>query len=322
MTSASRRIDADAATWAARLHARELSAQEQSELDAWLSANERHRGAFLRARAAGVTIDRLAALGGQQMYSTPTHRGPAFWPLRIGLAASIVAAVIGAFVYWPWPASTHYATAVGAIDNIQLSDGSHVTLNTDTSIKVALAEHERRVQMEKGEALFEVAKDPSRPFIVQVGAISVRAVGTAFSIRATEHRTDVIVTEGTVELTDHGAPGAPLVRRVTANEQATVEQRRQLEVQPITVDRAERQLAWRQRMLDFSGETLVEAAAQINRYNEIKIVVSHPELAEQPIIGNFRADDPHGFAETVAAAFGARATSQGDTILLQPRDAS
>lgn len=326
MTPANRRIEDEAAAWVARLRAGALRAHDEAELDRWLAANERHRGAFLRARAGSANIDRLATLAGQGKWAEPAARLTPSRPMRLGMAASIamvlIGALVGALAWWQWPAGTRYATAVGGVENILLRDGSHVTLNTDTRIRVVLAEKERRVELEQGEAWFEVAKDASRPFIVHAGPVSVRAVGTAFLVRTAGDQIDVTVTEGTVELTDQGVPGAPLVRRVVANESATVVQRRQIEVRSITADVAERQLAWRERMLEFSGETLAVAVQEINRHNEVSIVVDDPSLAQHPIVGNFRADEPENFAATVAAAIGARSIRQGDAIHLRPRTGS
>src|SRR5262249_47175706 len=93
-----------------------------------------------------------------------------------------------------------YSTPVGGIDNVALADGSRMTLNTDTRIRVALTETERRIELDKGEGFFEVAKDPSRPFVVYAGNKRVVAVGTKFSVRRENDDVEVIVTEGRVRL--------------------------------------------------------------------------------------------------------------------------
>ena len=319
MTSENQKIDREASEWAVRVQTRALTAEEQQDHDRWLAASERHRGAFLRARAAWVDLDRLAALRGSKEFErAPAVREAHKRTVLLGIAASLVICALGSVLWWSWPEGKRYTTVVGGLDNVRLEDGSVVTMNTDTSIRVVLADAERRVELERGEALFEVAKDASRPFIVQAGEVSVRAVGTAFLVRTIDNRTDVTVTEGVVELSDAGGPGGPFVRRLAAHEHATVLQKRQVDVRSITPDDAQRELAWRDRMIDFAGRSLSEAVEEINRHNASRIVVDDPVLGARPVVGVFRADDPRGFAETVAAALGAQVVVQPDAIHLRP----
>lgn len=173
----------------------------------------------------------------------------------------------------------------------------------------------------RGEGLFHVAKDPKRPFIVRAGSVSVRAVGTVFSVRALDQRVDVTVTEGVVELSDSARDGSAgrVIRRVTANERATVMETQQVQVQDIPHDEAERRLVWRDGMLEFSGDTLASAVDELNRHNYHHVIVDDPELASRPVVGLFRANDPEGFAATVAAALGVQRVDEGDAIHLRSR---
>jgi transmembrane sensor len=184
-----------------------------------------------------------------------------------------------------------------------------------------LREHERRIELDKGEALFQVVKDPSRPFVVHVGSVSIRAIGTAFSVRTLEHRIDVTVTEGLVELTDAGEGAGSLVRRIAANERASVIEKRQVEVQKLAQAETQRQIAWRTGTADFAGGSLAEAVEEINRHNVRQIIVDEPALASRPVVGVFRAADAEGFATTVATALGAERIDRPDAIHLRPRSA-
>ena len=324
MNQSNQRSDLTAAEWAVRLNERSLSVDEQAELDRWLGADSRHRGALLRARAAWADLDRLAALSGRSESTTANDRQRAAAPpvLRnrrrfIATAASTVfLGVAGA--WWVWRRDQTYVSQLGEVRRVTLSDGSRMVLNTATEVTVRFDKARREVELAAGEGLFQIAKDPGRPFIVRAGSVSVRAVGTVFTVRALDERVDVIVTEGIVDLVDESLPGGRLLRRVAANQHASVMETRQVEVQSIRADEAERRLAWRDGMVEFDGETLETAVAEINRHNRRHIVVDDSGLASRPVVGLFRATDPDNFAATVAAALGAQSVNQDDIIHLRP----
>lgn len=324
MNQSNQRSDLTAAEWAVRLNERSLSVDEQTELDRWLDADSRHRGALLRARAAWADLDRLAALSGRSESTTANDRQRAAAPpvLRnrrrfIATAASTVfLGVAGA--WWVWRSDQTYVSQLGEVRRVTLSDGSRMVLNTATEVTVRFDKARREVELAAGEGLFQIAKDPGRPFIVRAGSVSVRAVGTVFTVRALDERVDVIVTEGIVDLVDESLPGGRLLRRVAANQHASVMETRQVEVQSIRADEAERRLAWRDGMVEFDGETLETAVAEINRHNRRHIVVDDSGLASRPVVGLFRANDPDNFAATVAAALGAQSVNQDDIIHLRP----
>lgn len=334
MTEKNRAIDLAAAEWAVRLDAGALTADEQVELNAWLAGNARHRGALLHWQAALLDTQRLAALAGHQQpfvartrwnlhgarnprthYSRPASR-------RWFIAASVMAlTVAGGGAWWTLRRTGVYVTDVGEIRRIPLADGSSMVLNTATEATVTFDQVRREIKLGTGEGLFQVAKDPARPFVVRAGHVSVRAVGTVFSVRSLDQRIDVTVTEGVVELLDDGGGSeGRVIRRVAANESATVMEARQVvDVQSIRPDEAERRLAWRDGMLAFGGETLTTAVEEINRHNHRRVVIDDVDLAGRRVDGLFRANDPDGFAGTIAAALGAERVDQDDAIHLRPR---
>jgi transmembrane sensor len=375
MNQSNQRTDLTAAEWAVRLNERALTAQEQAELDQWLDADTRHRGALLRARAAWADLDRLAALGGRS--ELPTSRSeegndsfsrsaPApetveefqlpllegrqpslLQPLppeaqpggqistegtdrrgaitsrfpsdrRRFIAASAATLLLGAGgAWWIERRDLTYVSKLGEIRRVTLADGSHMVLNTSTEATVRFDKTRREIELASGEGLFQVAKDPARPFIVRAGFVSVRAVGTVFAVRTAGQQVDVTVTEGVVELVDNSRPGGGVIRQVAANERATIMETSQVQVQSIPHNAAERQLAWRDGMVDFAGEPLTTAVAEINRHNRRHIVVDDAALASRPVVGLFRATDPDNFAATVATALGAKSVDLDDAIHLR-----
>lgn len=375
MTQSNPEINITAAEWAVRLQERTLSAEEQAELDQWLEADTRRRGALLRARAMWSDLDRLAVLAGRpkasgshggaqaSLRSLPAQPGvgapeplaldepfsslwhPASAQTLRGMEPStrsgeqagraparpfnnrrrlVVAGVTAAFfggtgTWWLERRQPTYVSRVGEIRRVTLSDGSRMVLNTSTEATVRFDRTRREIELTAGEGLFEVSKDPSRPFIVRAGSVSVHAIGTVFSVRSADQRVDVIVTEGIVEVVDSGASRNAVIRRVVANEHATVMETSEVQVRSIPQVEAERRLAWREGMVDFAGESLDTAVREINRHNRRQIVIDDPVLASRPVVGVFRVDDPDGFATTVATALGAHSVALSDSVHLQLR---
>jgi transmembrane sensor len=333
MTESNRQIDLQAAEWAVRLDAGPLTADEQAEFDDWLAANARHRGALLHWRASVVDVQRLAALAGHQRpFATDAHSASGgapkprafydgFTSRRWFMTASIAAlAVTGVGAWWTVGRRKVYVSDIGEVRRVALADGSTMVLNTATEATVNFDKTRREIELTKGEGLFEVAKDAARPFIVRAGPVAVRAVGTVFSVRSFDQQVNVTVTEGVVELTENGGRADGRVgQRVAANESATVMETHQVEVQSIRHEEAERRLAWRDGMLAFAGETLASAVDEINRHNHRRVVIDGAELAGRRVDGLFRANDPDGFAATVAAALGAQRIDQDDAIHLRSR---
>jgi transmembrane sensor len=319
-------IDSTAAKWAVRLAAGPLPADAQAELDAWLETDVRHRGALVRAQAMWLDLDRLAALAphGESREREPSElrEEPTSTPRRrflmAGLAAATLAAIPGGWWLWRLRGEV-YVTEVGEVRRVTLADGSSLALNTDTRAVVHFDEALREVELERGEGLFEVMKDPSRPFIVRVGDITVRAVGTVFVVRALDKGVDVTVTEGAVEVADAGQADSNSPQKVSADERAEITEARGIKIQRVIQADAERHLAWRDGMLAFDGEPLSDAVSEINRHNVRKIMIDDSGLAARPVVGLFRSSDTAGFAQTVAAALGAESSTDGDVIHLRAR---
>jgi transmembrane sensor len=319
-----------AARWAVRADAGPLGPDEQRELNTWLSADPRHRGAYVRARAQWVDLDRLAAIHGPASPATENVDARPGISRRELLAASVAAiAVAGGGLSWLVLRNgrERYASGVGEVRRIALADGSTMLLNTDTEVTVQFAKQLRDIQLVRGEALFEVAHNVARPFVVFANDTAVRAVGTAFAVRLESTQVDVTVTEGVVEVTNRtmasgAAEGAPPSaraepQRVAANERVVITRARASEIVTIAPAQANRQLAWREGMVSFDGESLQTAVAEINRHNRRQIVVDDPVLAARPVVGIFRATDLDGFSAAAATALKARAVPDGDVIRLQ-----
>lgn len=310
-------IDRTAADWAARRDRGPLSVREQAELDTWLARDPRHLGAYARAQAVLAYFERAGALGAQY---DPRHfpsaqgenpdnpgRRKFLWLAGAGMAAGC------AGVFLTHTAAHHVSTRLGEILRVPLHDGSAMTLNSATEAVVRFDQSRRLVHLLKGEALFDVAKDALRPFVVKAAQASVVAVGTSFTVENTVgDPVKVMVREGKV---DFRIPEIE-PQRLSADMLAKVGPSERIEVQALRPLEVKRRLAWRDGMLSFDGDTLAQAAAQFSRYSSTKIVIDDPAVAARRVVGLYSSTDPVGFARAVALSMDLQVERKGDVVQL------
>jgi transmembrane sensor len=292
----------EAAYWAAKVDAGPLSPEEQAALEAWMAVDIRHYGAMAQASALLISVHEPLPL--RMRKPAPTARRKF---LIGGSIAAGLLAVIGVKKYaaWTW-GEEHYQTRIGEMRVIPLSDGSVVFLNTNSEMTVRYSSAQREIYLRHGEALFDVAKNKQRPFIVQTSVTQIRAVGTSFSVKALpDEPVRVLVREGVVELKRPNVPVAPAVL-VYKNTQATAPQDSPILAKAMQPEEVSRQLAWRVDRIAFHGETLVEAAAEFARYSDVRIEIDDPEVAKERVTGLYVSTDPVGFANALAISFNLR----------------
>jgi transmembrane sensor len=229
------------------------------------------------------------------------------------MAASVVLAImIG--VWYVRSSEPSYRTPLGGVASVPMTDGSTITLNTDSEVRVALDEHERHVRLEQGEAFFQVAKDPGRPFIVAVDGRRVIAVGTAFSVRRNDDEVQVAVTEGQVRIeSDEGGPvSVPAGNFARSGRDKTT-------VEPKAASDLDAALSWRTGFLVFRDTPLAEAVAEFNRYNNRKIVVADDGVGSIRLSGKFRSTQHDAFIRLLEAGFPVRVQQAGDRVILTKR---
>ena len=345
-------LDAAAAAWVARADRGALSAEDAEALEQWLAEDSRHRGAYARAQAAFAymnadlaaamdEIDMPAFAPAQPAATTPVWTTPS-WPMRAwlaqaapipdapipdaqvsrrrflwigGSAGAVAAASVAALALKPEALPITYSAQRGEIRHISLADGSVVTLDTASTVVVQYLKHRRNVELVTGRALFDVAKDKTRPFTVTAGGLKVQAVGTSFVVRnAVAHAPEVLVQEGIVDVGQQ-AEKAPV--RVGANMRVTASAAGPA-LHVVSVDPAAvaRELAWRQGMLAFEDVSLAVVAEEFARYSDARIIIPDPKLASVTITGLFAADNPLGFAHAAALSLGLTLDIKGHDIRL------
>jgi transmembrane sensor len=319
-------IRAEAAVWLARLHSDERSEEMERNFRAWLAGNAQRAAAFERMTN---TWEATGALRTRPAVATPE---PANEPRREipwvaaaqALAAALVLAVLIGFAIHVTPsteapATTAFETALGERRSLQLDDGSRLVLNTDSQVSVTFSADSRIIELNRGQARFEVAKDPNRPFIVRAGGKQIVAHGTQFDVRWTDERLSIVLFEGRVSvLAAQQSPDRAGIR-MTPGDRLLFEQPT-LAIK--TAPDLEREEAWVAGRAIFERTPLRDAVEEINRYAKRPLQLGDATLGELPISGTFSVDDVDAFARALADVLSLRVDDTGDALVLFKRTRS
>ncbi|KMO43536.1 iron dicitrate transport regulator FecR [Methylobacterium tarhaniae] len=287
-------IDEAAAGWVVRLSSTDATEADRAAFEAWHAADPAHEAAYAEMHALWHRLGHLPSP------APGTRRRRA----RTGPACLAVALVLGAALAYraglaDWLRADLWS-GVGEIGHATLADGSRVDLNTGTALALHFTGTERRVALLRGEAVFDVAHDPGRPFIVEGGGVSVRAVGTVFFVRADGASQPVGVAEGRVEVTESG-------RRLQVSAGEAV--RAQAGAAPAVVKAdVARATAWRDGRLIVSGERLSDVLAELARYRRGRILLLDAKAGERRVTGAFDPRNTDDALDALAASLSLRVT--------------
>jgi transmembrane sensor len=330
-SASSDEIDGAAASWAARIES-DMTMAEEEELAAWLVEDSRHEPRLENYRKLWRRFEVLnaPAPGCVAAPGASRRRRPIVHLAQVILAA---AASVAVTFWWarPFPTSD-LPPPVASVDMPApleeqiLDDGSKVLLNRGASILVQYSADERRVHLVAGEAHFDVARDPARPFIVAAEGVDVRAVGTAFNVCVAGESVDVVVTEGTVRVDsrafpEHSASEISVATLTLLAGQSTSLRRTPVAMSPSihTLSSAdlEARLAWQPRWLDYGDAPLAEIVAEFNRRNAVNLIVANPAVAAMRLTATFRSDNVQGFIRLLESSLGitVERRKNGDLVL-------
>jgi len=330
MTPALRKIEDLASDWVLRRESG-LAPAEAREFERWKDSDPRHAEALARHERAWALLDRPRESGqATSLLLDLSRRFTRRRRRRVALAAAACVALLATGAFWKarHPADTAVpdASAIVLLPEKQtLPDGSVIELRVGAEVSVDYSGPLRRVALRKGEALFEVAKNRERPFVVTAGGIEVRAVGTAFVVQWEGNKMEVLVAEGRVRIDAPGqpAPGDPALfldagHRVTMEVGAgSPDPAAAAREAPMSAQEIAERLSWRAPRVEFSETPLGEAVSLMNRHSAVRLVIDDPALAAIHVNGLFRADDATAFVRLLEANFGVEARRSGDTITLR-----
>lgn len=325
MDLAADNADEAAARWSEILRDAPEQPRLREEFEAWQASAPENAAAWRRIQAANHWVRALSDSPEMQSLRRETLARVAEGRLRssrrwrrLSIAASVLLLIgVGLIALRP-EATRHlfsgagdglagnvYQTGVGQRSVVTMDDGSVVTLNTDSRLSVHYRDNLRAVTLEQGQALFKVAKDRTRPFVVTAGGRQVTALGTEFDVRVGERLFEVTLIEGRVGV----APARNVVLSpTTAASLAELRPGQQFVAADgsrplVRVADVGRVVSWRNGQIVFENERLDAAIAEMNRYSRRKVVLGDPQLASLKISGAFNAGDTHTFVEALTSYF-------------------
>ena len=315
----------------------ELSAGEREEFQHWLETSPAHARAYGTVRQAMLDPALLEAIAHSEKLHTNNEAAPSLFSklhnaiagrlsamsvrTQVALAAgsaAMVALVVGvAFTIDPRPQmqeaqERRYATQIGKRDEHILSDQSKILMEADTALAIKLSETKRYVSLDKGEAVFEVSKEPARPFQVAAGSALITVTGTKFSVGVINNVVDVRVFEGSVIVGRQVGDSLNL----TGGERALIDSYRGVAVSTISDDAL---ATWESGWIETDAMALSHVVARLNRYTTKPIIISSEELKTRAVYGRFRLDSPDDTITRLSALFDLDVERTNDAIIIKPR---
>ncbi len=324
------RVDREAAEWIARRDSAPLTDDEQRAFAAWCGASVHHQAALKRLDALWAGMDELQQLA----LAEPLASKRSFGIGRMGgmalggvIAASLTlfaVIVAGRGYFMPAPEVQVFGTGLGEQKTLRLGDGSTIQLNTDSRVEVEYAQSLRKVRLLKGEAYFDVVHNPDRPFTVYAADSLLRDIGTRFNVRLRNDRMELTVTHGAVEVSTvadqtgsghgaHGGSGANasyafktlgLVSAPATGAEVAIVNGRDLTIAAKPEVAINRQLAWREGMMAFSGEPLVNVIAEVSRYTDVNIEIADPKLNDLRVGAYLKVGEIYPLLDALHSSFG------------------
>ena len=319
------KVDAErdaAVEWLVRLSSPVIGEADWLAFDAWLDASPARQQAYDQAMALWSEIQTAAPALKRELDARPLRRSEDWggrrstwgWTVASGLAA---AALVAAIVPWSdlTASTTVYQTAKGERRQITLADGSRIDLNAASRLSVRLSGKDRRVTMDDAEAVFDVAKDASRPFLITAGDHTVRVVGTQFDVRRRDGVQSVTVSRGVVEVMP--TAGAGQHYRLTIGQRLDhVEGATDSQVRSASPDDAE---SWRTGRLIYRDEPLANVAADISRYASEPLRVADARTGRIRFSGVLTTDQGDAIVRSLTLLAPVTSTHTKDGILLRPK---
>lgn len=322
--------------WSARRRLGLLSEREEAALAEWLKDPE-HFSAWAVTEAPLTAIGEFASapeIRSMRDAALKKRSSRSLWFWILGGGASLAAGIALTTVWFQSPlegtdsrgrqiaasAPLRYATRVGERREIALTDGSRIALNTNSVLEVTFSERRRNVRLLSGQALFRVAKDEGRPFVVSAGDRRITATGTAFDVRVGDTGgVTVLLVEGRVSVDPIRREG--LARIIPALEREAIEPGERLTAEPakpvsIATADVERGTSWSQGRIIFRDDTLTEAVAEMNRYSTTRLVIDDDRLGRLRISGVFRSANADNFTAMLATAYPIDAQAGGPGVVV------
>ena len=346
-------IEAEARGWVIDLDGDNVTEEMLQEFRAWLKRSPSHLETYKQIASVWSDLDHWSAFLYPEGETTYQDTAGTDVPATGGLLrpvfaiVSVMLVVLGISLFFHYSGTAlfqedrfiaEYASAVGEVKLVTLPDGSDVRLNTRSKIAVFYVEESRSVHLKKGEAFFDVSHDPEKPFVVYAGKYAVKAVGTSFSVQLLTGSVELNVTDGRVEVValpdkarENMAPDLDNMEQATSvipivkGQRAILkDEQDELElVQKVEDEQMEKTLSWRNGLLIFDDDPLLDVVEEINRYSPVRIVIADETISDTRIGGYFRVNDVPAILDTIEKGFGLHLERIDDELIYlmrQPGD--
>ena len=295
-----------AAAWLARLRAHDRSRDDEARFRQWLAADPLNAERFEHVATIWDDMDALRDI--PRTVATPTRL-----TRRRFLLGSLAASVAGGVgLQWSVASAGVFTTARGEQRRLTLDDGSRLLMNTDTRLKVRFDTEWRRIELRRGQALFEIAGDP-RPFAVDAGFVDLTVQRGRFDIRREAGGLSVLAIDGAATVAETSGTQLPLLR-VAAGERVQVDSTRQVNRDRPDLNDAQ---AWQSGKAAFRGQRLAEVVTEMNRYTDRELVLMDQRAASLRISGVYRVGDNAAFARSLSLLLPIEVEEAGRVIRLR-----
>jgi transmembrane sensor len=314
MTAYSEAARDQAVAWFNRLQDPRMEESAWAEFTGWLEAAPEHRAAYDAVEAVWLGFEPLPQA---QVLPFPGRKPKPAFRLRFAAAAALAVALVGAgaFAYvrgLPGPAQS-YATGPGEVKTLTLADGSKVTLDRGTRLRVVFGKRQRTVELVSGEANFEVAHNPSRPFVVLAGDRRVEDIGTEFDVLNQAGRLQITVAEGEVAVGP--SHGQAVDHRLHPGERLEARAGRPTVISKVDAEDA---AGWMNGVLVYRGAPLEDVAADLGRYLGAPVRLG-PGAETMRFSGVLRIADGTMMLERLEAFLPLRVSREPQGVVLNPR---
>lgn len=311
-------VDEAAETWLIRIQSPSFSQSEEHEFFQWLESSPANQAAYLRAEALWHSLGHSPEL--DKRLNSPKARSKN-WALWGSLATAATLAAVALLPSWGHLNGQQVETGTGEQLQISLTDGSRVQLNTQSSLNIEMHDDYRLLELEHGEVYFDVAHDPDRPLIVKINGAYVRVLGTRFNVFTDQHRSEVTVVEGSVDVsTDKTFSELSQLsyrskQALSANQQVElnylssnnwleeligkVPASKRSEVSSVNSSDV---MAWQRGEAIYNGSQLSEVINDLNRYYPGGIRLQDDALGQQTLVAALRLDDKEAALNTLASS--------------------
>ncbi|UXM96445.1 FecR domain-containing protein [Bartonella sp. HY329] len=302
-----------ASAWFARMQAKNIDKNTKKAFNAWLNQNKNNQIAYDKTLALWEDLALPATVLAKTGAYKPIKKAPAKFFFKWSAISASLCCLFAALVLWfdNGLIERHfaqYSAAIGKFQNIELADGSHLYLDSDSAINTNFSHETRQIELIRGRVWFDVARDENRPFIVKTADAQIEVLGTVFTAEKISNDVEVIVERGKVLVKNNNNDQLVLEK----NDAAHISNKNIQRMENIDPDIA---LSWRKGMIIVNQKPLRDVVNQISRYSKAKVIFADQSLGDLPVTGIFLTNDNQTIFNSFETVMGLKIYKVSDLLL-------